>query len=92
MVYEAAAQPVTPALEAPAAAPADETAAAAPAPTGASATAGAAGHKYTVKKGDTLWRIAETQYGNGNKWQKIAMANPGLSPETLKAGQKITLP
>ena len=48
--------------------------------------------QYTVKRGDTLWKIAEMQYGHGNRWQKIAMANPGLSPERLQAGQKIRLP
>jgi 5'-nucleotidase len=54
--------------------------------------ASAAGGRYTVKKGDTLWKIAETKYGNGNQWQKIASANPGLSAETLKAGQTIAVP
>ena len=51
-----------------------------------------AGGKYTVKKGDTLWKIATAHYGNGNQWQKITSANPGLSAETLKAGQTIVLP
>ena len=53
---------------------------------------GAAGGSYVVKKGDTLFGIAKTAYGNGNQWQRIASANPGLSPGTLKAGQTITLP
>ena len=51
-----------------------------------------AGGSYVVKKGDTLFGIAKTAYGNGNQWQRIASANPGLSPATLKAGQTITLP
>jgi 5'-nucleotidase / UDP-sugar diphosphatase len=51
-----------------------------------------AGGSYVVKKGDTLFGIAKSTYGNGNQWQKIAAANPGLSPATLKAGQTITLP
>lgn len=50
------------------------------------------GNRYTVKKGDTLFSIAKTRYGNGNQWQKIASANPGLTPQTLKAGQTITIP
>jgi nucleoid-associated protein YgaU len=45
-----------------------------------------------VKKGDTLFGIARANYGSGSQWQRIAAANPGLSPSTLKAGQKITLP
>ena len=54
--------------------------------------AGSAGGKYTVQKGDTLWNIAATNYGDGKQWQRIASANPGLSPTTLKVGQTITLP
>jgi 5'-nucleotidase len=54
--------------------------------------AATAGSTYVVKKGDTLFSIAKASYGNGNQWQRIASANPGLSPSTLKAGQKITLP
>ena len=61
------------------------------APAAPVAAAGAGG-KYTVQKGDTLWKIATASYGNGNQWQRIAAANPGLSPGTLKAGQTITLP
>jgi 5'-nucleotidase len=54
-------------------------------------TAGANG-SYTVKKGDTLYSIARSRYGDGKQWQKIASANPGLRPETLKVGQTITVP
>ena len=52
----------------------------------------AAGQSYTVKKGDTLFGIAKTHYGDGNKWQKIASANPGLTPSTLKIGQVVVVP
>jgi nucleoid-associated protein YgaU len=50
------------------------------------------GGSYTVKKGDTLYSIARSRYGDGKQWQKIASANPGLRPETLKVGQTITIP
>jgi 5'-nucleotidase / UDP-sugar diphosphatase len=50
------------------------------------------GGKYTVKKGDTLYAIAKARYGDGKQWQKIASANPGLSPSTLKVGQSIVIP
>ena len=63
----------------------------APAPI-AAAPAAPAGGKYTVQKGDTLWKIATASYGDGKQWQKIASANPGLSPSTLKAGQTIMIP
>ena len=56
------------------------------------APAGGATGSYTVRKGDTLFSIAKSSYGNGNQWQRIASANPGLAPSTLKAGQKIMIP
>jgi 5'-nucleotidase/UDP-sugar diphosphatase len=54
----------------------------------ASASAGS----YQVKRGDTLFAIAKSRYGDGKQWTRIATANPGLSPQTLKAGQTITIP
>jgi 5'-nucleotidase len=48
--------------------------------------------KYTVKHGDTLWKIASTHYGDGKQYKKILDANPGLTAANLKAGQTITLP
>ena len=47
---------------------------------------------YTVKKGDTLFHIAKTAYGDGKKWTLIASANPGLTPQTLKTGQTLVIP
>jgi nucleoid-associated protein YgaU len=52
----------------------------------------AAGRTYLVKHGDTLFRIAREQYGSGSEWRRIAEANPGLTPATLKAGQKLVMP
>lgn len=67
---------------------------AAPDPALASATpaSSASTNSYTVKRGDTLWHIAATHYGDGKKWKEIADANPGLTPNTLRVGQTITLP
>src|SRR4051812_21527677 len=39
--------------------------------TGSGANAFAASGPYTVKKGDTLYSIARTHYGDGKQWQKI---------------------
>jgi nucleoid-associated protein YgaU len=59
----------------------------------ASATPGpVAGGNYTVKKGDTLYSIAKSRYGNGNQYTKIVSANPGLAPDRLKVGQSIVVP
>ena len=52
----------------------------------------ASSNSYTIKKGDTLWAIAASHYGDGKKWHEIADANPGLSPSSLRVGQTITLP
>lgn len=57
-----------------------------------SGTGSVAGGSYTVKKGDTLYGIAKNRYGDGKAWTRIASANPGLKPETLKAGQTIVIP
>jgi nucleoid-associated protein YgaU len=56
------------------------------------ASSSAGGNSYTVQRGDTLWKIASQHYGNGKKWHQIADANPGLSPQNLRAGQTIMLP
>ena len=57
------------------------------------ASASALGNgNYTVKRGDTLYGIARSRYGDGKQWTKITQANPGLKPETLKVGQTFTLP
>lgn len=61
-------------------------------PMAASSTGTLAGGSYTVKKGDTLYGIARQRYGDGKQWSKIASANPGLRPETLKVGQTISIP
>ena len=58
----------------------------------APATPAAGTTQYTIKSGDTLEAIARTQMGDGQKWQLIAAANPGLDPKALKIGQKITIP
>jgi len=51
-----------------------------------------AGVVYTVKDGDTLWKIAERVYGDGKHMDLIAGANPGIDRDNLKPGQKINLP
>jgi 5'-nucleotidase len=56
------------------------------------ASASAGRTRYKVKKGESLWSIAETRYGNGHKWKAIAAANPKIDPDRVQAGQTITLP
>lgn len=51
-----------------------------------------AARTYTIRKGDTLWSIAQRMYGNGQKWVDIAQANQSIDPKKLAIGQQITLP
>ena len=46
---------------------------------------------YTVKKGDTLWRIAQKQLGSGNRYKDIMTAS-GLKTDRLMVGQTIKIP
>jgi nucleoid-associated protein YgaU len=52
----------------------------------------AAKGSYVVQHGDTLFHIAQVHYGEGKKWKQIVAANPGVTPATLKVGQKLVLP
>ena len=52
----------------------------------------ASGTRYTIRKGESLWSIAQTRYGNGQKWKTIAAANPSIDPNRIQAGQTIVLP
>lgn len=51
-----------------------------------------AARTYTVRKGDTLWAIAQREYGSGQRWVDIAGANPSVDPKKLAIGQQIILP
>jgi nucleoid-associated protein YgaU len=66
----------------------------APAPQAAAtpAVANTSAGSYTVRHGDTLYSIAKSHYGSGKEYTRIVSANPGLSPEKLRAGQKIVIP
>ncbi len=47
---------------------------------------------YTVKRGDTLGKIAKTCLGSTSKWQQIAKANPSINPNRLKVGDVLVIP
>lgn len=50
--------------------------------------------EYSVKKGDTLWKIARQELGSGNRWKDIFELNKEKikDPQNLKVGQIIHLP
>jgi len=49
---------------------------------------------YTVAAGDSLWKIAQHHYGDGNKWQKIFEANKDTikNPDLIHPGQTLVIP
>ncbi len=47
---------------------------------------------YTIVQGDSLWKIAVAQYGDGYKWSAIAQANSLTNPDLIHAGNVLTLP
>lgn len=47
---------------------------------------------YTVKKGDSLWSIAQATYGNPYKWTMIAAGNNLKNPSIIHTGNVLTIP
>ncbi len=60
----------------------------------APATSQIQGESYTIKKGDSLWKIAVAAYGDGYKWTSIWKANKQSVPNAnmLFVGTTLTLP
>ncbi|MDH4201906.1 MAG: LysM peptidoglycan-binding domain-containing protein [Phycisphaerae bacterium] len=49
--------------------------------------------EYVIKDGDSLWKIAEQQLGNGMRYKEILLLNPNISEkQTLVVGSKLKLP
>lgn len=48
--------------------------------------------KHVIVRGDTLWDIAETYYGDGALWPKIARANGDPAPGALEIGTELQIP
>jgi len=49
---------------------------------------------YEVKKGDSLWKISEKFYNQGEKWIRIFEANIGKikNPDLIYPYQRFTIP
>jgi phosphate transport system substrate-binding protein len=51
------------------------------------------GQSYVVQPGDTLWKIAEMQYGQGIYYRAIAAYNPDITdPAVVRLGKEINIP
>jgi nucleoid-associated protein YgaU len=63
------------------------------APTGPAPSAGSQ-RTYTVKKGDSLSKIAKQVYGDAKQWPKIHEANRDIidNPDLIYPGQVLKLP
>lgn len=48
--------------------------------------------QYTVKRGDTMHKIAQWWYGDGEQWTVICKANPMRDCDNLRAGMVLNLP
>jgi len=67
------------------------------APAPAEATSGdesEGGRTYTVKPGDTLWKISQEMYGSGSKYMKSFEANTPMleNPDKIFPGQELKIP
>lgn len=49
---------------------------------------------YTVESGDSLWKIAKEQYGDGSQYMRIYYANRDQisDPNMIRVGQQLVIP
>jgi len=50
--------------------------------------------EYTIRKNDSLWKIAEREMGSGHRWKYLYEINKGKikNPNRLRVGTKIEIP
>ena len=46
---------------------------------------------YTVQRGDDMWSIARKVYGDRDRWDAVARANPTVDPQRLRVGQVLRI-
>jgi nucleoid-associated protein YgaU len=57
-------------------------------------TPGSSDRHYVVAEGDSLWKIAQRHYGDGERWRRIYEANRDLikDPDRIYPGQQLRIP
>ncbi|OCP22173.1 MULTISPECIES: bifunctional UDP-sugar hydrolase/5'-nucleotidase [unclassified Ensifer] len=63
-----------------------------PAAGAAAATPASGPQKHVIAKGDTLWDLAKSFYGDGALWAKISEANGKPAPRHLHVGTELEIP
>jgi LysM repeat protein len=49
-------------------------------------------HSVIVKRGDSLWKLAQVNLGDGNRWRELLAVNPGLvDPRHIVPGTAINI-
>jgi nucleoid-associated protein YgaU len=49
-------------------------------------------HSVIVKRGDSLWKLAQVNLGDGNRWRELLAVNPGLvDPSHIVPGTAINI-
>lgn len=64
-------------------------------PKSAKTAAAPSGNKFhVVANGESLWKIAKAELGDGNRWKEIYEANRDLlaKPESIKKGMRLRIP
>lgn len=47
----------------------------------------------TVRRGDSLWKLAQQNLGQGNRWRELLAANPWIAnPDRIEVGRHVSLP
>jgi nucleoid-associated protein YgaU len=47
----------------------------------------------TVRRGDSLWKLAQQNLGQGSRWRELLAANPWIAnPDRIEVGRHVSLP
>jgi nucleoid-associated protein YgaU len=50
-------------------------------------------HTVSVRRGDSLWKLAQENLGHSSRWPELVAANPGIvNPNQIRAGAQLVLP